>query len=93
MQTNRIAGLAENVNIHDHNNITMNTSSFGEADNTVCSECDDDDDDWGEVEKGISGVPDTLSQVPDKAANADKMISFAPKENKPLGIFIDKGAQ
>ena len=48
--------LAENVNIHDNNNITVNTSSSSDADNTVCSERDDDVDDWCEVEERPSGL-------------------------------------
>ena len=68
-----MAELAENVNIHNNNNITVNTSSSSDADNTVCSERDDDVDDWCEVEERPSGVTDTLLQEPDIAANADKI--------------------
>ena len=56
LQTNGMAELAENVNIHDNNNITVNTSSSSGADNTVCSERDDDVDGWCEVEERPSGL-------------------------------------
>ena len=94
LQTNGMAELAENVNIQNNNNITVNTSSSSDADNTVCSERDDAVDDWCEVEERPSGVTDTLFQDPDIAANADKISSFAPGEgNKPLGVFIDKDSE
>ena len=46
-----MAGLAENVKIHDNKHITVNTLSFSDADNIECSESDDVDDDWREVEE------------------------------------------
>ena len=51
----------------------------------------DNNDDWCEVEERLSGVTDTLLQESNIVENADRIISFAPgKENKPLGIFLDK---
>ena len=51
LQTNRMAGLAENIDIHDNKNITVNTSSSNDADNIACSESYDDDNNWCEVEE------------------------------------------
>ena len=51
LQTNRMAGLAENIDIRDNKNITVNTLSSNDADNIVCSESYDDDNNWCEVEE------------------------------------------
>ena len=62
LQTNSMAGLAENIDIHDNKNITVNTSSSSDADNIVSIESDDDN--WSGVEERSSGVTDTLLQEP-----------------------------
>lgn len=48
--------LVENVNIYDNNNIIVNIFFFSDVDNIVCSERDDDVDDWCEVEECFLGL-------------------------------------
>ena len=49
---------------------------------------------WCEVDERPSGVTDTLLQEPDVTKNGDRIISFAPgEEKKPLGIFTDRDSE
>ena len=53
----------------------------------------DTDHEWCETTEQLSGVMDTLLQEPDITQDGDRILSFVPGGNRPLGIFIDKDSE
>jgi len=78
--------------LDDNTQYCQNSSSTDDVDNVGTKKYDTDE--WCEVDERPTGVTDTLLQEPDVAENADKIVSFAPREgNKPLGVFMDKDSE
>ena len=87
------ADLQTGQTILDYNTqYCQNSSSTDDVDNVGTKRYDTDE--WCEVDERPTGVTDTLLQEPDVAENADKIVSFAPREgNKPLGVFMAKDSE
>ena len=75
--------------------INLNTKSQEEVDTEKRNDTfdNDTDDEWCETTECSSGVMDTLLQEPDITQDGDRIRSFAPEGNRPLGIFMDKDSE